>query len=691
MFKSTTLTVFLMVLFPGVDLNFQKIYAETSEQAVILQTGEGLEVPFSFVYDGRCSSYFLSGWERKERSLPRLDRHRDRREVTYQDPETGLLIRAEVIIYQDFPAIEWLLSFKNTSSSDTPIIENIQALDKTLNCNTNEKCVIHYSNGALCSFDDFAPIKRTLSPKANLRLQPGGGRSSSEVLPFFNVELEKRGMIYAIGWTGEWAASFVRSEQGSLQLQMGMDRTHLKLHPGEIIRTPRILKLNWQQNRIKAHNVFRRLILTYHRPKQNGKALNIPAMLLGAWGGEATDKHLENINKIEDSDLPFEYYWIDAQWHGSDKDWYKNVGDWEHSKNLYPQGLKPISDLLHKTNRKLLLWFEPERVAKGTPWYNNHKDWLIELPPEKESHRLYLTFIDKNDPSWRYWASRCNQFAEGDVLFDLGNPKARQFLTDFISEIINQYGIDCYRQDFNFAPLDFWRKADTPDRQGITEIRYVEGLYAFWDELLRRHPNLIIDNCASGGKRIDLETISRTTPLWRSDSGYANYTEAQCHTYGLLFWLPLHGAGQPNRESWENHYAWRSQMTPSIVTAANLDGDLSNIKKNFDQYLKIQRYFFGDYYPLTEYSQAEDVWMAYQLNLSDLNEGVVVVLKRSKSCNTKELLPLFGLQDEVNYTLTNLDTQCSTIMTGQQLKDQGLPIELLNKPDSALFVYQECL
>ena len=141
MFKSTTLTVFLMVLFPGVDLNFQKIYAETSEQAVILQTGEGLEVPFSFVYDGRCSSYFLSGWERKERSLPRLDRHRDRREVTYQDPETGLLIRAEVIIYQDFPAIEWLLSFKNTSSSDTPIIENIQALDKTLNCNTNEKCV----------------------------------------------------------------------------------------------------------------------------------------------------------------------------------------------------------------------------------------------------------------------------------------------------------------------------------------------------------------------------------------------------------------------------------------------------------------------------------------------------------------------------------------------------------------------
>ncbi len=41
----------------------------------------------------------------------------------------------------------------------------------------------------------------------------------------------------------------------------------------------------------------------------------------------------------------------------------------------------------------------------------------------------------------------------------------------------------------------------------MTEIRYVEGHYAMWDELRARHPGLWIDNCASGGRRIDLETL----------------------------------------------------------------------------------------------------------------------------------------------------------------------------------------
>jgi hypothetical protein len=68
-----------------------------------------------------------------------------------------------------------------------------------------------------------------------------------------------------------------------------------------------------------------------------------------------------------------------------------------------------------------------------------------------------------------------------------------------------------------YDPLPYWRANDAPDRQGMAEIRHVEGLYEFWNDLLRRHPGLVIDNCASGGRRIDLETISRSIPLWRSD------------------------------------------------------------------------------------------------------------------------------------------------------------------------------
>ena len=84
-------------------------------------------------------------------------------------------------------------------------------------------------------------------------------------------------------------------------------------------------------------------------------------------------------------------------------------------------------------------------------------------------------------------------------ILNLGNPEAREWLTDHISNMISTEGIDVYRQDFNIEPMAFWEKADTPDREGMTEIRYIEGLYTFWDELRFRHPNLIIDNCASGG------------------------------------------------------------------------------------------------------------------------------------------------------------------------------------------------
>ena len=86
-------------------------------------------------------------------------------------------------------------------------------------------------------------------------------------------------------------------------------------------------------------------------------------------------------------------------------------------------------------------------------------------------------------------------------LFNLGNPEARKFVTDFISAKIDEYGLDCYRQDFNMDP-----QAVVASRRRARPARHernppYRGLYAFWDELLARHPHLMIDNCASGGRR----------------------------------------------------------------------------------------------------------------------------------------------------------------------------------------------
>src|ERR1019366_1418274 len=87
-----------------------------------------------------------------------------------------------------------------------------------------------------------------------------------------------------------------------------------------------------------------------------------------------------------------------------------------------------------------------------------------------------------------------------------------------------------------------------------------------------------------------------------------------------------------------NNYRVRSSMSSGLVfglfgrgDAPQSSGDLSNfpfneIEQTLEQYRGIQKYFYGDYYPLTLYSQAEDAWMAYQLDLPEQGEGLVVVL-----------------------------------------------------------------
>src|SRR5271157_6564807 len=101
----------------------------------------------------------------------------------------------------------------------------------------------------------------------------------------------------------------------------------------------------------------------------------------------------------------------------------------------------------------------------------------------------------------------CQRFRLGGKqgLFNLGLPAAREYMTRYLEAVIKEYGLDCLRIDYNIDPGPFWKLLDArdPDRSGMAEIRYVEGLYKMWDEILQAFPHLYIDNCASGGRRID--------------------------------------------------------------------------------------------------------------------------------------------------------------------------------------------
>ena len=155
---------------------------------------------------------------------------------------------------------------------------------------------------------------------------------------------------------------------------------------------------------------------------------------------------------------------------------------------------------------KTIVWFEPERVTPDTWLYENHPEWML-----------------GGDG--------------GTKLLNLGNPEARKWLTDHVDQLLTETGDRPVSPGLQHGSAGFLAAGDTEDRQGITEIRYVTGYLAYWDELRRRHPDMLIDSCASGGRRNDLETMRRAVPLLRSDY-IMEPVGNQCHTYGISFWYP---------------------------------------------------------------------------------------------------------------------------------------------------------
>jgi len=185
-----------------------------------------------------------------------------------------------------------------------------------------------------------------MKPGAKLRLQPGGGRSSSQVLPFFTIEGPNLGSVATIGWTAEWAAEFSSDNSGQLHLETGLARTHLVLHPGESIRTPRMLLLHYEGDCGRGQNLLRQFLLAHHRPIPGGKPLVAP-ITCGNWGSTRAKIHLDNIQKIISHKLPIQYYWIDAEWYGTGS-WPVNVGNWQFKRDLYPDGFNPLSKALQE-------------------------------------------------------------------------------------------------------------------------------------------------------------------------------------------------------------------------------------------------------------------------------------------------------------------------------------------------------
>ena len=463
---------------------------------------KGKVPPFSFVYGGVPSGKTIANWKYTVETLPATERNVTEHVYTYTDPATGLAVECRVKTFADFNAMEWVLRFRNASEGNTPKIEQVKVVDITPESTAKGAYLLHYADGSHVSKADFHARTRELAVGDVHSMHPQGGRSSSHAFPFFNVQLPTGGMVVAIGWTGNWRADIARPAANTVSVATGMKNLAAYLLPGEEIRTPSTAMLLWQgDDRMDGQNLLRRFLLAHHHPTADGKPAVFPICSSFNYGDPApcneytcmtADYATALVKRYKQFDLLPQVFWLDAGWYSKAADWKNHynwantVGNWSVDSVRFPQGLGPVADEVHRAGCKFMVWFEPERVMKDSDWAMQHPEFMLDASGKAAQ------------PGW------VKRGSVDSFLFNLGDPVARTWFCEQIAKLIRDNRIDYYRQDFNIDPEGFWYANDQPDRVGICEIRYIEGLYAFWDYLRAEFPGLVIDNCASGGPRIDL-------------------------------------------------------------------------------------------------------------------------------------------------------------------------------------------
>ena len=642
------------------------------------------DIPFSFRYGDRQSRALLPSWK-LEHSKRKLDENRTELLTTYTDPKTGLQVRCVAVKYSDLPAVEWTLYFKNTSQKDTPILQSVRALDMHLERSGDGEFLLHHANG--CGHSgliaqaptQYGPLETRLGPGAEKKLAAVGGLPAGGDLPFFNVEWPGQGVVVAVGWPGQWAVQLVRNDKNGLSVQAGQEFTHFKLLPGEEVRTPRIAMLFYQGDWIRSQNLWRKWMITHNLPRPGGK---LPAPQLAAssaaqhieMSGANQENQLAFIDRYREENIKFDYWWMDAGWYWVPEKFngfWGALGTWEPDPKRFPRGLRPISDYLHEQNGKTIVWVALEWSIPESPLYQEHPEYFL----ERGARTLEL---------WLEEASHMQP--EGlKPMLNLGNPQALKWAVNYFDKFITEQGVDVFRIDGD-PPLPVWRSNDTEDRQGITEIRHIEGLLVFWDELQRRHPNLMHDICGGGGGRNELEALHRAVPLWRSDYAYET-TGMQNMTYGMSLWIPFFGTGTNALDT----YTFRSQMAPATSCIWDLrrrDLDYDLLRRLISQWRQVADNYYGDFYPLTAYRIENDGWMAWQFDRPESGEGMVQAFRRPKSDVIAMKFLLDGLDPAVRYSVTNLDEAGAVEMTGKELMENGLLISLDEQPEAALIVYK---
>jgi len=628
-------------------------------------------------------------------------------------PGSDLQVSVTCREYSGYPVLEWVMELTNTGDADSPQITDLTGMNGFL---PGLHPVLIHNNGDTCQPDLYTDSRTDLDEVRIFTQQPDGGRGSDCALPYYRVLCDEFSYNLSIGWPGQWTAEFAAAP-GGFSLKAKQQYTDFYLRPGETVRTPGMTVMIFRGGEERAVNLWRRFMFDHIIPKPGGKPIG-PCLSLGYrdFGEEYTQatekKQLDAVSCFVNNGIRPDNLWIDAGWYPCQspdgKTAWTNTGTLPADPVRFPRGLKPVGDRCHENGMKLLLWFEPERIrlCMADPSYED--GFILRLKDETVLDTVRLVGISR-------------RLVDGMGLLNLADRHCQDVIIDKIDGLIKEYGVDIYRQDFNFPPLCWWLQNDEEGRLGMTENLYVQGYLRLFSELLRRNPGLWINQVASGGRRSDLETLRLSVSLHQSDYGHGQHPVHQAIRSYSFAWQGYCGSFltsndgpdgeydyqapfiRPEGQNGIDNFMFHNSFCPEMMAGAAVVGfsriDSTEQQPDHPGYLDCYRHcrdlFYraapytlnSDFYVLKQTDRTNRCWYAVQFHREETGDGIVQAIRNTCCEEESIVLSLRQIDPEKTYVFESPEFDRCVTVSGKELETDGFKVMLPKRTGEIWFYH----
>lgn len=503
------------------------------------------------------------------------------------------------------------------------------------------------------------PVARGFQGAASRR-----GISSHQEHPFLAVvspdAAQERGEVYAMHfvYSGNFLAQVQRDQFDQLRMVMGIhpDNFSWRLEPGEAFQAPEVV-MTFSGGGLGG---MTRTLHDLYRSHLIRRPCGPRPVLINNW--EATYFDFDEARLLEiaarAAELGVELFVLDDGWFENRPMESGGLGDWRADRKKLPGGLGGLAEKIEALGMRFGLWMEPEMVSINSDIYRAHPDWAISA------------------------GRRTPQLCRDQLVLDLGRPEVEEYVWERISSTLHSAPISYLKWDMNRPLTNLGSAGLPPDRQGEVSHRYVLALYRLQRRLTEEFPDLLLENCCSGGGRFDPGMLYYSPQIWCSDDTDA--VERLRIQEGTAMLYPLSSIGS-HVSVCPNHIVGR--VTPfhtrGVAAMAGTFGyeldvtvlspeEQRQVKEQIVQYRALQPLLqSGDYYRIA--SAGDGGWDCQMVVSRDRSEAAVYIVRVLDAPNQlRKRLRLQGLDPCAIYE----DQESRRRFPGDVLCRIGLPVSL---------------